>query len=225
MKSYPISHLTTFLRPTQPAISLSHDRTLPIRIRPAFSLATLLTIIILAIMGFNPSIHAFIALPKKLFHFFSFALVTGLFYSITDVDDSVNFIWYWKHFSTFLTILICFIFGGLGTELIQLLLPWKVFAGGDLLANLLGCFIGYQISRSLHKTYKKQKELQSLYEPLDRNLSEFDQDELDEDEQSVEFGKTFLNSNHPSLQNVWSDNLDEESTEYFRFDDHEAESR
>ena len=201
----------------------------PIRIRPAFCIISLINIIFLAIIGFSRTGHSVIAIPKKLFHFFGFALITGLFYSIPDIDDSSRVIWYWNYFNEILTGAVCFFLGGFGSEFIQLFLPWKVFSWGDLLANELGCLAGYQLSRSLHRRYRNKLELSSLYEPLgaggssSRDLdSSFEQDEDEEnsnDRQQASSNPIF-GANNPELSNVWSDRL-EEGQEYFRFEEDE----
>ncbi|KAH9819958.1 hypothetical protein DFH28DRAFT_885749 [Melampsora americana] len=221
MKSYPISKLLNFFSTTQNSISLSQENRLPIRIRPVFLLLTLLMIIILALIGFNPALNAWVLIPKKLFHFFSFTLVTSLFYSILDVDQSFQLIWYWKHFNTILTILICFLLGGLGSELIQIVLPFKIFSWGDLLANESGCLVGYHLARALHKQYQHKRELASLYQPLVNETGMMDDDEEEDDEDVGNIAKSRFGS-HPGLANVWSDNLDE-SHEYFRFEEENDE--
>ncbi|EGG07041.1 uncharacterized protein MELLADRAFT_55946 [Melampsora larici-populina 98AG31] len=217
MKSYRLSNLLNLLNLNQNQISLPQERRLPIRIRPVFLLLTLFTIIILTLVGFNPALNAWVLFPKKLFHFISFTIVTGLFYSILDVDQSSQLIWYWKHFNSICTTTICFLLGGIGSELIQVFLPWKVFSWGDLLANEAGCLVGYHLSRSLHKQYQHKRELASLYQPLVNESGMLDEDEEEDEEDPGDLAKSGFGS-HPGLGNVWSDNLDE-SHEYFRFED------
>lgn len=195
----------------------------PIKIRPAFCLFTLITLIFLAIVGFSRTVQSAIPVPKKLFHFLGFALITGLFYSIPDLDDSLRVIWYWNYFNEILTGFFCFFLGGFGSEFIQLFLPWKVFSWGDLLANELGCLAGYHISRSLHRKYRHKLELSSLYEPLGAGGSGWGDPDLSSDQDEDQEGllsssNTQFGANNPELSNVWSDRL-EEGHEYFRFEE------
>ncbi|EFP86975.2 uncharacterized protein PGTG_12716 [Puccinia graminis f. sp. tritici CRL 75-36-700-3] len=213
----------------QQHVNLHDSARFPIKIRPAFCILTLINIILLAIVGFSRTSHSIIAIPKKLFHFFGFALITGLFYSIPDIEDSSKVIWYWNFFNEILTGIVCFFLGGFGSEFIQLFLPWKVFSWGDLLANELGCLAGYQLSRSLHRRYRNKLELSSLYEPLgaggssSRDLdlsSEHDEDEEHLNDRQHASSNTLFGANNPELSNVWSDRL-EEGHEYFRFEEDE----
>lgn len=220
MKSYPISKLLHLFKTSQNSIYLPQERRLPIRIRPVFLFLTLLMIFVLALVGFNPALNAWVLIPKKLFHFFSFTLVTGLFYSILDVDQSSQLIWYWKHFNTICTSMICFLLGGFGSEVIQVFLPWKTFSWGDLLANQAGCLVGYLLSRSLHKQYQHRRELASLYQPLVNETGMMDDGDEDEEDPG-DLAKSGFGA-HPGLANVWSDSLDE-SHEYFRFEDEDED--
>lgn len=209
-----------------PNDSNNHSSRFPVKIRPAFCIITVVNIIILAIIGFSRTSQSII-LPKNLFHFFGFALITSLFYSIPDIEDSLKVIWYWNYFNEILTGFVCFFLGGFGSEFIQLFLPWKVFSWGDLLANELGCLTGYQLSRSLHRRYRSRLELSSLYEPLgasgsssrDLDLSSEQDDEENLNDRQQASNATF-NVNDPELANVWSDRV-EEGEEYFRFEEDE----
>ncbi|KAI7965841.1 hypothetical protein MJO29_001589 [Puccinia striiformis f. sp. tritici] len=216
----------THLRPNG---STNDPSGLPIKIRPAFCLLTLINIIILAILGFSRTNHVILAIPKKLFHFFEFTIITSLFYSIPDIEDSSKVIWYWNYFNEILTGIVCFFLGGFMSEFIQLFLSWKVFSWGDLLANELGCLAGYQLSRSLHRRYRDKLALSSLYEPLGaggsnpRDLelsSEQDEDEENSHDRQDASLKALFGADNPELSNVWSDRL-EEGHEYFRFEEDE----
>lgn len=48
---------------------------------------------------------------------------TGLFYCIWDVDEPARRVWFWRHIALILTWITCFAAGGLGSEIVQSLLP------------------------------------------------------------------------------------------------------
>ncbi|KAF7980734.1 hypothetical protein HWV62_36749 [Athelia sp. TMB] len=139
---------------------------LPLRIRPWFLLFTFGVMLLLAFLGFT-NFSRSLPLNDKLLHFICFCLATGVFYFIFDVEEEARRIWFWRHTSLLFTAIICFFFGGIGSEIVQSLLPYKEFQFGDVVANLLGSSIGLYIAYNLERYYRHRREISRLYRPLD----------------------------------------------------------
>ncbi|SJX62926.1 uncharacterized protein SRS1_13752 [Sporisorium reilianum f. sp. reilianum] len=157
---------------------------LPLRIRPAFVLLNILDLILLGILGFHPRGQTWIRINDKILHFVCFFLATAMFYMIWDVDEPARASYVWRNASLILTALTCFVVGGIGSEIVQSLLPYKVFQWGDIVANLLGSSLGLFFSYHLEKRYRARRELERLYAPLD--IEDYgDLDAEDDEEQEL----------------------------------------
>ncbi|KAF8320714.1 hypothetical protein DL93DRAFT_1725514 [Clavulina sp. PMI_390] len=153
----------------------------PIRIRPWFLLFTVLTMLLLAFIGFT-NVARGVPINDKILHFFCLGFATGLFYWCFEPEEDARRIWYWRHMSLIITGVLCFFFGGIVSEFVQSLLPYKVFEGGDVLANLLGSSCGLAASWHLERYYRRRREISRLYAPLDVSP----EDSLDEEDDSPE---------------------------------------
>jgi len=83
----------------------------------------------------------------------------------------------WRLFPELVSAFVCFLIGGVFSECIQSLLPYKTFQIGDVIANLLGSSLGLFIARSLARKLRHRRELARLYQPLDEFESETELDE------------------------------------------------
>lgn len=162
LKTLLLRSVRLSLLPTSPTSPL-----LPLRIRPAFVLLNILILLLLGILGFHPRGQLLIRLNDKLLHFIGFFLATSMFYMIWDVDEPARASYLWRNASLILTSVTCFLVGGIGSEIVQSLLPYKVFQWGDIAANLLGGALGLWFSYQLEKRYRARRELERLYAPLD----------------------------------------------------------
>ena len=83
---------------------------LPLRIRPAFVLLTFGSLVILALLGFHPTLAQKISPPipfsDKLLHFVCFFFASAQFYSIWVVEDSRRD-WYWRYFPEIISVVVC----------------------------------------------------------------------------------------------------------------------
>ncbi|TKY85817.1 hypothetical protein EX895_005358 [Sporisorium graminicola] len=166
------------------APSSSSQSLLPLRIRPAFVVLNILDLIFLGILGFHPRGQTWIRINDKILHFVCFFLATAMFYMIWDVDEPARASYVWRNASLILTALTCFVVGGIGSEIVQSLLPYKVFQWGDIVANLLGSSLGLFFSYHLEKRYRARRELERLYAPLD--IEDYgDLDEAEDEEQEL----------------------------------------
>ncbi|UZJ52876.1 hypothetical protein CBS101457_002196 [Exobasidium rhododendri] len=213
--------------------------TLPLRIRPAFVFAAVICLLGLAVLGFHPRGQTYIPINDKVLHFICFLFATGLFYFIWDVDEPARRVWIWRHFALVLTWLVCFAAGGIGSEVVQSLLPYKEFQWGDVVANFMGSGIGLFFSYHAERRYRSKREIQRLYEPLDQELygDETEEEEEREDEETgggVNIWKSD-STDHPShgegkkvrfggdtaLQGSQSDGHSQLKDNLFRIDDDE----
>ncbi|KAF8265461.1 hypothetical protein EI94DRAFT_1588784 [Lactarius quietus] len=138
---------------------------LPLRIRPWFVLLTTLIMMTLALLGFTNISHS-LPLNDKLLHFFCLGIATGVFYFIFDVEEEYRRIWFWRHCPLLFTVFVCFFLGGIVSEFVQSLLPYKTFQFGDVVANLLGSGIGLYVAYHLERYYRQRREISRLYRPL-----------------------------------------------------------
>ncbi|GAA5949487.1 hypothetical protein JCM21900_000236 [Sporobolomyces salmonicolor] len=161
---------------------------LPLRIRPAFVLFTFLTLLVLSLLGFHPTLAARLAPPQvpfsdKVLHFVCFGLATSLFYAIWVVEEHARRVWFWRWWNELAALVVCVLVGGIGSEFVQALLPYKTFQPGDILANLLGSSLGILVSHHISRESRRSAELRRLYVHLDQ-LSESDES-ADEEEDEV----------------------------------------
>ncbi|KXN90995.1 hypothetical protein AN958_03062 [Leucoagaricus sp. SymC.cos] len=149
---------------------------LPLRLRPWFLVFTCAVMVLLAFLGFTDFSRA-LSLNDKLLHFLCFMVATGVFYFIVDIEESARRIWFWRYFNLIFTYFICFFCGGILSEFVQSLLPYKEFQVGDVVANLLGSSLGLISSFHLEKYYRYRREIHRLYRPLESDsLSDFEDD-------------------------------------------------
>jgi len=158
---------------------------LPLRIRPWFVVLTFLVMLLLALLGFTNLTHA-IPLNDKLLHFFCLGIATGVFYFIFDVEEEYRRIWFWRHCPLMFTIFVCFFLGGIVSEFVQSLLPYKTFQFGDIVANLLGSGIGLYVAYHLERYYRQRREIWRLYRPLSASNSSLNLPSDEEDESGTQ---------------------------------------
>ncbi|GAA5991502.1 hypothetical protein JCM5350_005187 [Sporobolomyces pararoseus] len=183
--------------------SLPLSPNLPLRIRPFFLLTTFLTLLLLSLLGFHPTLATRLAPPSvpfsdKVLHFVCFALATAGFYRIWKVQDEARKAWVgWRMFNEIVTFAVCCIVGGIFSEIVQSLLPYKTFQFGDVFANLLGSGLALWWSWKRAREDRRDKELRRLYTRMDQ----FDDDEnsdLDDDEQEDRQG--LIGGRSPSVR-------------------------
>ncbi|KAH9973644.1 hypothetical protein BJV77DRAFT_1056448 [Russula vinacea] len=158
---------------------------LPLRFRPWFVLLTFLVMLSLALLGLTNLAHA-LPLNDKLLHFFCLGIATGVFYFIFDVDEEYRRIWFWRHCPLLFTIFVCFFLGGVVSEFVQSLLPYKTFQFGDVVANLLGSGIGLYVAYHLERYYRQRREIWRLYRPLGASNSSLNLPSDEEDESGTQ---------------------------------------
>ncbi|TNY21559.1 hypothetical protein DMC30DRAFT_446068 [Rhodotorula diobovata] len=162
---------------------------LPLRIRPAFVLLTFVSLLVLSLLGFHPTLARHLAPPKvpfsdKVLHFVCFAAATALFYACWVVDEHARRVWVWRHFKEGATVLVCMLIGGIGSEFLQSLLPYKSFQPGDIVANLLGSALALSVSHHCAREARRTAELRTLYSALgDMPSDEGEDDDDDEDDE------------------------------------------
>ncbi|KAI0829796.1 hypothetical protein BC628DRAFT_1358804 [Trametes gibbosa] len=153
---------------------------MPIRLRPWFVVFTCLILVSLALLGFTNFSHA-LPLNDKVLHFLCMGIATGVFFFIFDVEEEARRIWFWRNAPLIFTGIACFFFGGVISEIVQSLLPYKTFQAGDIAANLLGSSVGLYISYHLERYYRHRREISRLYQPLGTSALSDDDDDEDSD--------------------------------------------
>ncbi|KZT57762.1 hypothetical protein CALCODRAFT_433787 [Calocera cornea HHB12733] len=151
---------------------------LPLRLRPWFIIFTMVDMVLLALLGFTNVVHN-VPVNDKVLHFAGLGLATGLVYFIFDVEEDARRIWIWRNAGLLITGFLCFVLGGIVSEFVQALLPYKTFQLGDIAANLLGSSLGLWLSWNLERYYRHRREISRLYQPLD-NMEEPTDDEGDD---------------------------------------------
>ncbi|KAJ7063364.1 fungal-specific transcription factor domain-containing protein [Mycena amicta] len=148
-----------------------------LRLRPWFLLATVLIMLLLAFLGFTDFSRS-LPVNDKALHFSCFGIATAVFYFIFDVEEESRRHWFWRNLALIFTVFVCFFCGGILSEFVQSMLPYKEFQFGDVVANLLGSSVGLFSSYYLERYYRTRREIARLYQPLDAtSLSDFDEDE------------------------------------------------
>jgi len=147
--------------------------------------------VILAFLGFTNFSQA-LPLNDKLLHFICFLVATGVFYFIFDVEEDARRIWFWRHSGLIFTAIVCFFCGGLLSEFVQSMLPYKTFQFGDVVANLLGSAIGLYIAYYLERYYRRRREISRLYRPLTTDASDYS----DEEDGNEDTGTQLLPTHH-----------------------------
>ncbi|GJN94103.1 hypothetical protein Rhopal_007177-T1 [Rhodotorula paludigena] len=174
---------------------------LPLRIRPAFIVLTFLTLLVLSLLGFHPTLAQRLAPPDvpfsdKVLHFVCFALATALFYACWVVEEQARRVWVWRYFKEIISVVVCILVGGIGSELVQSLLPYKTFQPGDLLANVLGASLALALSHHFAREARRERELRRLYDQLG-GLSD---DEEEEDEEEAEADELLGGADTPARE-------------------------
>ncbi|THH28744.1 hypothetical protein EUX98_g5440 [Antrodiella citrinella] len=166
----------------------------PVRLRPWFIFFTMLIMLLLAFLGFTNFTHG-LPINDKLLHFFCLMLATGVFYFIFDVEEDARRIWFWRRSPLIFTGFVCFILGGIVSEFIQSLLPYKSFQFGDIVANILGSSIGLLVAYYLERYYRRRREISQLYRPLNTSV-----ESLSDGEDDLEAGTQLLPMSDPNPQ-------------------------
>lgn len=122
--------------------------------------------IFLGFLGFTNIVHH-VPVNDKVLHFFCLGLATCLVYFIFDVEEDARRIWVWRNAGLLITGFLCFVLGGIVSEFVQALLPYKTFQIGDIAANLLGSSLGLWLAWNLERYYRHRREISRLYQPLD----------------------------------------------------------
>ncbi|KAF8342336.1 uncharacterized protein EI90DRAFT_1331386 [Cantharellus anzutake] len=105
---------------------------------------------------------------------------TGVFYWIFDVDEDARRVWFWRYSALNFTFGVCFLVGGIFSEIVQSMLPYRKFEAGDIIANILGSSCGLTVAYYLEKYYRKRREIARLYQPIDADIADaISDDELD----------------------------------------------
>ncbi|GAA5843578.1 hypothetical protein JCM3766R1_002418 [Sporobolomyces carnicolor] len=191
--------------------SLPITPTLPVRVRPFFIGLTLATLIVLSLLGFHPTLASRVApasvpFSDKVLHFVCFAAATASFYRIWRVKDDARKNWVgWRWFNEIVTFATCCIVGGIFSEFVQSLLPYKTFQFGDVFANLLGSGLALWWSWRRAREDRREQELRRLYTRMD-HLDQVD-DEEDEDPEEeggggedVEAQRGLMGARSPSIR-------------------------
>ncbi|KAG9220740.1 hypothetical protein CCMSSC00406_0003839 [Pleurotus cornucopiae] len=153
--------------------------------------------IILAFLGFTNFAHA-LPLNDKILHFVCFMLATGVFYFIFDVEEEARRIWFWRHANMLFTGFICFFCGGIMSEFVQSMLPYKEFQFGDVVANLMGSSVGLYVAYHLEKYYRYRREIARLYRPIETDYSSDDSEDEDSFSMTAQLLPLHTTSTRPS---------------------------
>ncbi|KAA1471781.1 hypothetical protein DENSPDRAFT_837858 [Dentipellis sp. KUC8613] len=173
---------------------------MPLRIRPWFILLTVLVMATLSVLGFTNLAHS-LPINDKVLHFVCLGIATGVFYFIWDVEEEARRVWFWRRSALILSLVVCFGFGGVVSEFVQGLLPYKQFQFGDIVANILGSSIGLYVAYHLERYYRHRREISRLYRPLSASLSSLTlHSDLSDEEPYDEVGGTQLLPLHYSSQ-------------------------
>ncbi|KAH8119583.1 hypothetical protein DFH11DRAFT_1849351 [Phellopilus nigrolimitatus] len=170
---------------------------LPLRLRPWFVLFTALIMLLLAFLGFTNFAHS-LPLNDKIIHLVCLCLATTVFYFIFDVEEEARRIWIWRHSPLILTAIICFLLGGIVSEIVQSLLPHKEIHMGNIAANLIGSAIGLWTAYYLEKYYRHRREIARLYRPISLDPDALEDASFDDDE---DVGGTLLLPMHRDQRN------------------------
>ncbi|GAA5882169.1 hypothetical protein JCM3774_005452 [Rhodotorula dairenensis] len=160
---------------------------LPLRIRPAMILGTFLALLVLSMLGFHPTLATHIAPPSvpfsdKVLHFVCFAVATALFYACWVVEEPARRVTFWRYWNETVSLVGFTLVGGIGSEFVQALLPYKHFQLEDVLANLLGSGLAVLLMHHYARKARHEAELRRLYVHLDQISPEDDDQDEDEDD-------------------------------------------
>jgi len=162
--------------------------------------------VLLALLGFTNVLP----LNGQLLHFLCFCLATGIFYFIVDVEEEARRIWFWRHSGLIFTVITCFFCGGILSEVVHSLLPYKEFEFGNVVANLLGSSVGLFAAYHMERHYRYRREIARLYRPV--NTDSLSEDDDDDETTSTQLLPTHHNrtaskgTNKPiRLADVWDE--------------------
>ena len=160
---------------------------LPLRIRPALVLGTFLALLILSMLGFHPTLASHLtpsAVPwsDKLLHFICFGIATALFYSCWVVEEHARRVTFWRYWNELVSLVGFTLVGGIGSEFVQALLPYKSFQVGDVVANLLGSGLAVVAMHHYSREARRAAELRRLYVHLDQISPEDDEEDYDDED-------------------------------------------
>ncbi|PWN25253.1 hypothetical protein BDZ90DRAFT_85871 [Jaminaea rosea] len=142
--------------------------TLPLSVRPALLLLNIVDLLLLGLLGFHPASSTVVPLNDKLLHFICFFLASLLFYSIWDVPSTTRRTSpFYRYLPLGLSFFVCFLVGGVGSEFVQALLPYKRFDWWDVVANLAGSSLGLWVSWWAERRYRLDREMRSEYRAVD----------------------------------------------------------
>ncbi|GAA6013888.1 hypothetical protein JCM11491_000458 [Sporobolomyces phaffii] len=169
------------------SVALAPAVPVPVRVRPCFLAATFVSLVVLSLLGFHPTLATRLAPPAvplsdKVLHFVCFAAATAAFYRIWHVpDDARKLSPVWRWWNEGATFSVCCVVGGVGSEFVQSLVPYKTFQVGDVVANLAGSGLALWWSWRRARDHRRDKELRRLYVRMDQ-LDDDDDDDDDDNE-------------------------------------------
>lgn len=107
-------------------------------------LLVLLTLLLLSLLGFHPTLAHHIAPPSvpfsdKILHFIAFLAASALFYAIWVVDEGARRVWWWRWWNEGLSLGVCTAVGGVGSEIVQGWLPYKTVSSFSPQSSCNGC--------------------------------------------------------------------------------------
>lgn len=120
----------------------------------------------------------------KFTHFITFFILTLMFYWLFETSSTRTI--------RNLTFFICTLAGGIGSEFVQGLLPYRTFDAKDIICNVLGSFLALLISMFYHKKIIEQRRL-NRYEQLRSSIPP--------DNEDVDFDMDVENGGHSDRSN------------------------
>lgn len=164
--------------------------TLSLSLSQAFIVATFLALLTLSLLGFHPSLATHLAPPSvpfsdKVLHFVCFFAATALFYACWVVEESARRVTFWRYWNELVTVAGFTLVGGIGSEFIQALLPYKTFQVGDVVANVLGSALAVAAMHHYSREARRAAELRRLYVHLDQMPDDDDEEDDDDDQEGA----------------------------------------
>ncbi|WOO79485.1 putative protein [Vanrija pseudolonga] len=173
LPSYPSPHaavLSAFEKVEEFLLRSYPVKDVPLRLRPAMVFVVAAWLLLLGVLGFAPL--PTLPINDKALHFFGLGFATFLIYFVLEVPEGPHRrIWYIRRAPLILTLFCGFFVGGIISEIVQSMLPWKTFQLGDIAANLLGSTAFLYLAHLLDKRNRRRAELAQLYQPLSASAS------------------------------------------------------
>lgn len=133
------------------------------RIRKSVLAGLGLSLVLSAYLGF-----ADISLPHdKLIHFITFFILSLMFYWLFETSST--------RVIRNLTFIVCTLVGGIGSEFIQGLLPYRDFDPKDIIFNVLGSSLALVVSMVYHRKIIEQRRLER-YDQLRNSIPQEPED-------------------------------------------------